>query len=281
VTSDLKLTERDITLSHFSLRYATLEERITAATAAGFAGIGIYGGRYEKWLAGGWTPSGIASLISDHGLTVTELEAVQHWAGNPEERAEARRQEDVIYRMADDVGGTTMSVVGNVEGSAGDAAETFAAICDRAKDHGLAVGIEFAATTGLPNIASAVEVLDLADRANGGLCIDTWHFFRGDPAWIDLEALAGDRVVTVQMNDGTTVPEDDDYFADNMVNRRTPGAGEFDLVRFIQTLDKIGSTAPIAIEVISARLQGLASEQAAVELATGARSVLTAARSGN
>ena len=66
-------------------------------------------------------------------------------------------------------------------------------------------------------------------------------FLRGDESWSDLAALPGERVVAVQLNDGTRVPENPDYFEDNMVNRRSPGEGEFDLVRFVRTLDQIGS----------------------------------------
>ena len=180
------LTENDITLSHFSLRYATLEERVEAASSAGFSGIGVYGGRYQKWLARGWTAAGIASLIAGHGLEVTELEAVQHWAGTPDERAEARRQEDVIYEMADALGGTTISIVGSVRASEDEAAELLAGLCDRAREHGLSVAIECAPTTDLPGIASAMAVIDRASRPNAGLCLDTWHFFRGDERWSHL-----------------------------------------------------------------------------------------------
>ena len=131
------LTEADLSLCHFSLRYATLEERVESARSAGFAGIGVYGGRYEKWLARGWSSAGIASLIADHGLVVTELKAVQHWAGTPDERAEARRQEDVIYAMAEALGGSTINIVGNVTADTDEAAELLAAMCDRARENGL------------------------------------------------------------------------------------------------------------------------------------------------
>jgi sugar phosphate isomerase/epimerase len=272
------LNEQHITLSHFSLRYATLRERVTAASEAGFAGIGLYSGRYEKWLNEGWSGADISTLIADHGLEVTELEAVQNWAGTPEQRALAGEQERALYAMAEAVGGTTISVVGAALGEPDELAELFAAICDRAHERGLRVGVEFAAITDVPDVAAAMRIVDGAGRPNGGLCLDSWHFFRGRPVWEDLDALNGDRVVTVQLNDGPLAAEEPDYFSDNMVNRRPPGEGEFDLLRFVRTLDRIGSRAPLAVEVISAELQGLPPTEAAARLARGTRSLLATAR---
>ena len=82
----------------------------------------------------------------------------------------------------------------------------------------------------------------------------------------------------MQLNDGTIVPENPDYFEDNMANRRPPGEGEFDLVRFVRTLDHIGSRAPLAVEAISAELQSLPASEAARRLAEGTKSVLARAR---
>ena len=58
-------------------------------------------------------------------------------------------------------------------------ANHFAALCDRAARHGLLVAFEFLPWSDVPDVAAAWRLIRLADRKNGGLLIDTWHYFRG------------------------------------------------------------------------------------------------------
>ena len=69
-----------------------------------------------------------------------------------------------------------------------------------------------------------------------------------------------------------------DLIAETMEARGLPGAGSIPLVDVIRTLDAIGSSAPIGVEVFSTELQRLPAEEAARRCAEAGRRVLAAAR---
>ena len=138
----------DLLLSHFSLRYASIEERVSSAALAGFRTIGLFGARFAKLLREGWTPEQVAALVSEHGLRVAEVEGLFGWAALPEQPEESRSEEATVFAMADVFGADHMITVGPPPGTYGRAAwdelaERFAGLCDRAADHGLRVALEF------------------------------------------------------------------------------------------------------------------------------------------
>jgi sugar phosphate isomerase/epimerase len=143
--------------------------------------------------------------------------------------------------------------------------------------HGLLVGVEFLPFTNIRTAAEAKELLDATDRPNAGCCVDIWHHTRGANDPDQIRALTGERVMCVQMNDGTLEPAIDDYYRDCLQSRVPPGEGEFDCVGFVQLLDGMGVTAPIAVEVCSTELWAGPADEAARRAADGMRSVLAEA----
>ena len=119
----------------------------------------------------------------------------------------------------------------------------------------------------------------MAGRDNGGLCVDSWHHFRTGDTFAQLAGLAADRVVGVQIDDGSLRKVVDDYKTDCTSYRLVPGEGEFDLVGFVQSLDAAGVDVPFEVEVISLELDRLDPVDAARRMADGTREVLALARS--
>ena len=75
--------------------------------------------------------------------------------------------------------------------------------------------------------------------------------------------------MSVQLDDGPLLPEEEDYYTDCLENRRVPGEGEFDLVGILRLLDEMEVAAPISLEVISTELQALPPAQAARRIRDG------------
>lgn len=254
--------------------------RVDAAAAAGMAGVGMYIG---AWAAMRDDPAAIAAFdeaLERTGLVVANIEVVRGWASPDRAGAEALAREKLVWEIADRYECRYLQAIGDYEGTIAEAAVGFGALCDRAADHGLLVGIEWVPSmTNIETAATASEIAELADRPNGGFCVDSWHLTRSTNDIDDIRALNGARVFATQLNDGTVVPAHDDYYTDCLANRVVPGAGEFSLVEFIQALDGIGSTAPIGLEICSAPLWKESAEHAAQAGADGMRSVLAAARS--
>lgn len=243
-----------LVLSYFSLGAEPFDIRIAAAGAAGFDAVGMLHREYVKLVeTEGRLPQDIIDQAAEHQLRIVEIEAVRGWSTATESGPQTAGLETCV-EMAAVFGARHITAVGAFDGTIEQATEGFARLCDRAADVGAQVGLEPIPVQEAPDVATARRIVEGAGRSNGGLCVDSWHLIRGGAHWDQLEALPGELVTSIQINDGTIEPEHDHYINDCLWNRRLCGDGEFDLDRFIQTLDAIGSTAPYSIEIISTDL---------------------------
>jgi sugar phosphate isomerase/epimerase len=270
----------ELVWSHFSRpRFGGFDERVEAAATAGFAGIGLYVYEYQRLRdEEGRTPRDIARQLDDHGLVLAEIETVSGWASDGDPADECRRREALAYEMADELGGRYLQAIGSYEGSIARAAEGFAALCDRAGEHGLLVGVEWLPFTNIRTAADASQMVVAANRANAGYCADIWHHRRGADDESMIRALPADRIFAIQMNDGPRARvADEDYKTDCMLNRVPPGEGELDCVGFVRMLADMGVTSPISLEVCSTELWAAPAVEAARRAADAMRAVLTQA----
>ena len=181
--------------------------------------------------------------------------------------------------IAGSIGARSLTVVEfyGVDLEVDAAAAGFAQVCDRAADHGLLAHLEFLPWAGIPDLRTAWEIVRRADRANGGLLVDSWHLFRSGSTLAELSAIPGERVLYVQIDDAPADAEPD--LSDETQHRRLlPGEGSFDLVGLVRTLDRIGCTAPIGVEVFSDELAAHPVGEVARRCADATRRVLLAAR---
>ena len=172
----------DLILSHFSLgRFRPFEERVRAAAEAGFAAMGLYVGDYQRLRAEGAADADLRAVLDQHGMRVVEIEALRGWSATGAERAAYLQTEQSVFAISDALGpGHHVQVIGPYTGTLDDAAEAFAGVCDRAAEHGLAAAIEFLPEmSNIPDAATAMQIVTAAGRANGGICLDCWHHFRG------------------------------------------------------------------------------------------------------
>ena len=274
VSSGTRATDERIVLSHFCIRHATFAERVAAASAAGLTEIGLLYRAYDTMRAEGIGPKELQAVLARHGVWVSELEVLRPWATDDRGRAMAAAAEATLFEMAEVFSARYIQVIGPYTGDFDEATEVFAGLCDRAASVGLVVGIEFLPFTNIPDAGVALELVTRAGRPNAGVCIDSWHHVRGANDWSLLEALPGDKIVAVQLNDGTLAPENPDYLADCLSNRRPPGRGEFDLARLVALLRSKGVAAPLSVEVISDELDRLEPKDAVREIVTATRTLL-------
>jgi sugar phosphate isomerase/epimerase len=264
----------DLIASHYTISGAdvmkparhSFAQRVAAAAAAGFAGIGWTPDDYDACRAAGLSDAELRTILNDHGVSVAELEFVSDWAHGGERGAAARNSEDRMYQMADVFGPRHMNV-GELRPPAEmepleAAAERFAALCDRAAAHGLLVAIEFLPWTGIPDPATAWKICRLAGRCNGGLLADTWHYFHSGADAATLRSVPPDRIVAIQFDDAPRMASGKEMLYDTL-HRAAPGKGVFPLLEFVRLLDDIGVKAPISVEIISPEQQELPIMEAA------------------
>lgn len=278
-----------LVLSNGSLLGVPFEDRVAAAAGAGFASIGFSLREYRRCVRqDGLDLTRMLRVLGHYGMRVSELEtyvgfsAPENDRGGPfaaalqDLRLTDKRDEAEIYELA-----TTLEVpILQALGTYGtpilepEAVHRFAALCDRVAPYGLSVALEFLPGTNVPDPTTAQRVVVDAGCANGGICFDSWHWFRGTSDDAIPDGLDADRILMIQLNDGPLVPVDPDYLADCISHRLAPGSGEFDLQRLMSRLWQIGVDLPIGVEVLNCDHSGQTAGVIASRLASGTREVL-------
>lgn len=270
----------DLVLSYFSLdRLHPIEDRIAAAAAAGFSGIGLYTGEYQRLQSLGLADGWLDDILAAHDMCVAEIEVVRGWAQHGAAYDSCLAMETTAWEMADRWGCRYLQAIGPYDGTLTDAGNAYGALCDRAAEHGLVLGLEFLPFTNLVTAADALRVVEQADRPNGGVCVDIWHHARGADDLSMIKAIGADRITGIQMNDGTRIPQNPDYLQDCLRNRVPPGEGEFGAADFVGTLIDLGVRVPWALEVCNDDVWGQPAAAHVQRCADGMRAVLAHARS--
>ena len=257
---------------------APLPERIEAAAASGYRILSITAAEHDRARAEGHDPAALARRASDAGVELALLDGLIEWyPHDPPKRplgGAPAAVEDVV-RAGEAFGVSALCALAPyptslpLDGMAGH----FAALCDRVAALGWRVHFEFTPRSPVSDVATAAELVRLADRPNGGILFDTWHFFRVDG---DLEALRrvpGERIFSVQVSDGAAELEDG-LLADTFRHRRLPGSGVFDLAGVLGALDAIGGLRLVGPEVLSVEQFSLPVAEAARTAAESLDAVL-------
>lgn len=248
-------------------------ERVEAAAAAGYAGIGLRTGDRRRAHESGLSDADQRAVLDAHGVEVVEIEGLHRWGCGGRDGEAARAHEARLYELVDALGGRHVTVTGDLDLPHDQVVQRFADLCDRAAEHGLSIALEFLPWTEVPDAAAAGRIVREAGRPNGGVLVDTWHHFRGAADDDLLRALPPEHVVAVQFDDadervvGTLLE-------DTLSRRRLPGEGSFDLVGFLRLLADHGVSAPLCVEVINDELAAQPVDVAARRTAESTRDVL-------
>jgi sugar phosphate isomerase/epimerase len=280
-----RLGPEDLVLCPGTIPQATFRARAAAAAAGGFGGIGLWLPHRRRAHAEGLSDADMRAVLRDHGLVVTDIEAITDFGpcfrGGAAAAREPSPHERLAYEVATAVGATTITVVEGpgVPLPAEPAAEAFAMLCDRAASHGVEVAIEFWAQSAI-DAPTASAIVAGAARQNGGLLLDTWHAHHDPRAARVLDRMAAATVKSVQLAD-VGADGSVDYFGATMHARRLPGAGIADLVGWLHWLDAIRAGAPLGVEILSDELHALTPDEAARRAGDAMRALIRTARGGD
>lgn len=238
-------------LSHFTLApMHPIEDRIRLAAENGFGSIGLFVGQFLRLEKDGWSTARLGEELDRHGMGLSEIEVITGLGSDGSGGERAKEWEDAAWRLADAFGCRYLQVIGPA-GERSDAARAFGALCDRAADHGLVVGLEFVPFTDVVSVGDARRIVEDAGRANGGVCVDVWHVERGTRDLEELAQVPGELITGVQVNDGTREPLEPDYYTDCLANRVAPGDGEMRVAEILEIVRRSGSTVPWSVEAPS------------------------------
>lgn len=278
-----RLDQHDLVLCSGTLLGHPLRAKIRAAAAADYAGITLWPDDVAQARSEGLADVDIRALLADHDQVVVDMDPLLDWTPEarpkPGEALVAVTPEAEFYTIAEAFGARSLNVVQGF-GRTLDldrAAEDLAGVCDRAREHGLVVTVEFLPWSGIPNASVALDLVRRCGRANATVLVDTWHWFRGGADLALLEALPGAKIGSVQLNDAPATAAEN-LMLESMQDRRMPGEGAIPIADVVRTLDAIGSRAPIGVEVFHESHARLDPNDVALRAAEATRRVLALAR---
>jgi sugar phosphate isomerase/epimerase len=252
----------ELTLWAASVKAFPLVERLDAARDGGFTATSLFPYEIARARDEGLAPDDVRALFESHGIRVAVIDPLTRWLPGsavptdlpPDDPAFGALLPDEIFALALALGAEVVTVLAlfddPVEAAAG--ARAFAALCDRAAERDLRLALEFIPGTGIANLASAWEIVRRTNRPNGGLMLDSWHFFRSDPDFALLATIPSEFVFAVQLEDAPGVPAPD-LAHESLHERLIPGDGELDLRAFLSTVLAAGTPPLIGPEVFSDR----------------------------
>jgi sugar phosphate isomerase/epimerase len=258
---------------------ASFRERVIAAAAAGYGGISLFAADYQSGREGGLSDADMRGLLADHGLAIAELDPLMHWIPGRPHAERGAADEAAFYAIAAAIGARSINAAIGVPGAVASdrVAESFAGVCDRAREHGLLVPLAFLPWTAIDDVRKAVDVVRLAGRENGGVMFDTWHHLRSGLPDSVIDEIPAERIIAIQTNDAPREAEEN--LVDETLHRRLlPGEGDIDLPGIFRRLFSGGCKAPVGVEIFSDELAKLPFDEAARLAADATRRVLAQAR---
>jgi sugar phosphate isomerase/epimerase len=130
--------------------------------------------------------------------------------------------------------------------------ERFAEMCDLAKPFGLTVDFEFVTFVAMGTLADAAAVVKSANRENGGICIDTLHFYRSNTSLSELDGLPRNWFRFMQLCDAApeTPATIEEMIFTARADRKFVGEGGLDLAAVINRLPVM----PYVLEIPNTKL---------------------------
>ncbi|HEY3883065.1 MAG TPA: TIM barrel protein [Trebonia sp.] len=260
----------ELTLSAMTMRGRDFGDRVAAAAAAGYAGIGLTANDYRDTLAAGWTDDTMRLRLREHGVRVTEVESPWDWAGDP---AQDEREQELLAHLAAAFAIDQLSVVLFARHDDDVMTRRLTRLCQvmagARAGQPVQVALEFMPYSSLRTLADAWRVVRACPVGNLSLLVDNWHVQRSG-GLSQLDAVPPEAVTSVQLDDVRDVPLAD-LTLESRYHRELPGRTAAGLLR--RVLD-LGSRPRLAVELMSGHWDRRpASEVAAATWAAAVRCI--------
>lgn len=278
----LTAADTDLILTTSSLGNPPFLDLLDAASAAGFDGLSIWPEvDYGQALDAGLTDRQIRSRLDDSGLRVNDVDALIRWVG-PDDPGRPYFEEPpsgLLWDVANLLGArwVNLLLVGSRASSFEHAVPVLAEACDEAREHGMELTLEFAKGTAVPDLATAVHMIEASGRSNVTVLLDAWQQHWGRTTLEDVAGPLGRHIGAVQLCDGPAERPVEFAHATRR-GRLAPTDGAFDLPGLVAALDGHGFAGPYTVEVLNDALPlTLGIHETATYLATRTRALLATA----
>jgi 2-keto-myo-inositol isomerase len=118
---------------------------------------------------------------------------------------------------------------------------------DIAHRHGVGLAFEFLGQTdcSVQTLDLAAEIVDIIDRPNIGVVIDTFHFYAGNSTFAAIDKLKPEKLFIFHINDAEDLPKEQLTDA----HRLYPGLGILPIKEIKKYFDHIGYDRMVSIEI--------------------------------
>jgi sugar phosphate isomerase/epimerase len=235
-----------------------------AAAAAGFPSISVTPAMALAALDDS-SPAALARQVAERGVRVALVDPLMRGlpgCPSPDDVAPRFRStfvagEDDCYRVAEVFGARTLNVAHYMGAPTPVTAlvDTIGAIGGRAAGHGIGILVEFMPEGSIPDLATAVAIVEAVAAPNVGVMLDTWHLFRTGDSVEAVQAVRPGVVRGIQLSDaaaetfgtGVDPPSRD---------RLQPGRGVIPLAEIVRTVRTDVPDAFVGLEVFDRTVAG-------------------------
>ena len=234
---------------------ASLETDITVAGKAGYDLVEIRTTKLDQYLKADHQPADVATLLGAAGVTIFALNAIEHVnlrsAADYEQIKQACRRYCAIAR---DLECPYIVVVPSPAPAAvsraaiiSDAVNVLRDLSDIAQPFGVQLAFEFLGSPGcsVSTLAQAWEIVQIVDRANVGMVLDTFHFYAGGSTLESIIDIDANKLFIFHIND--VEPGERSTLTD--AQRLMPGEGVIPLGDICRGLRNAGYKTMASVEI--------------------------------
>ena len=117
------------------------------------------------------------------------------------------------------------------------AQDNFGELCRVASEYGVLIALEYLPWTSLDTMKKAWDIVHAVNLSNGGIVLDTFHYFKGHPSRKELDEVPIEKIFIVHLDD--LEEAETDLVTLTRRHRVAPGAGIFN---FNEVLEYLFST---------------------------------------
>jgi sugar phosphate isomerase/epimerase len=266
------------------VRLRPFSEHVEAAVAGGFTSLVLSTDTIDEAAQLGISLPEMKRIAEDAGVPIRHYDSLTAWAPirlPSWAPARMRARFDVSLARALDIcdvlGVTNIVAVAAFPRNSVDQErliEGFADLCDLVAKAGIRVELEFMPILGVPDLATAWDIVRGATRNNSGLMLDTWHFVKSGSSIELLRSIPGEYLRSIQLSDGYADLRGKDLFEDMIRWREFPGEGELPVLDLFKIASSVGKLRHVGPEVFSKRADSMAAREAGTRSGAAMRAIL-------
>jgi len=266
------------------VRLRPFREHVDAAVAGGFTSLVVSTDTIDEAAQSGLSLLEMKRIAEDAGVPIRHYDSLTAWApirlpswAPPRMRARFDVPMMRALDICDALHVTNIVAVAAFPRNTVDQdqlIEGFADLCDGVAKAGIRVELEFMPILGVPDLATAWDILRGAARNNSGLMLDTWHFVKSGSSIDLLRSIPGEYLGSIQLSDGYADLRGKDLFEDMIQWREFPGEGELPVLDLFKIASSVGKLRHVGPEVFSKRADTMAAREAGVRSGAAMRAIL-------